>query len=256
MSLPFTAPFRLAKKAPRSAICLLPTAVVAATVAVAAQGPQAPEAAVARATAAPAAVRAAAPAVAAAPAPAPAPAAAARRAPVVSRSADRVDRRARSPRSPRSAQRAHRPHVPARHAKPAPQRPRGPLAPSNAALTVASAIRSTVNVPGHCLQWSREQARIPSKYADAATAWEHARGRRAGDANPPRGAVVYWTGGSHGYGHIAISLGHHRVRSSDAGGEGEVATVSIEHLSDEWHLRYAGWANSINGYTIPGVPAG
>ena len=64
---------------------------------------------------------------------------------------------------------------------------------------------------------------------------------------------MYWTGGSSGYGHIAISLGNGKVRSSDAGGSGSVATVPLGSIARDWHLDYAGWADSINGYTIPGV---
>jgi hypothetical protein len=128
-----------------------------------------------------------------------------------------------------------------------------PVAKSDVAETVAAAKASTYNVPGQCLGWSREQADIPSRYTDAATAWEHAHGRHAGDANPPKGAAVYWLGGSGGHGHIAISLGHGLVRSSDAGGSGVVATVPLRRLTREWHLTYVGWADSINGYRIPGV---
>ena len=128
-----------------------------------------------------------------------------------------------------------------------------PVAKSDVAETVAAAKASTYNVPGQCLGWSREQADIPSRYVDAATAWEHAHGRHAGDANPPKGAAVYWLGGSGGHGHIAISLGHGLVRSSDAGGSGVVATVSLRKLTREWHLTYVGWADSINGYRIRGV---
>lgn len=128
-----------------------------------------------------------------------------------------------------------------------------PVAKSDVAETVAAAKASTYNVPGQCLGWSREQADIPSRYVDAATAWEHAHGRHAGDVDPPKGAAVYWLGGSGGHGHIAISLGHGLVRSSDAGGSGVVATVSLRKLTREWHLTYVGWADSINGYRIRGV---
>jgi len=128
-----------------------------------------------------------------------------------------------------------------------------PVAKSDVAETVAAAKASTYNVPGQCLGWSREQADIPSRYTDAATAWEHAHGRHAGDTTPPKGAAVYWLGGSGGHGHIAISLGHGLVRSSDAGGAGVVATISLRRLTREWHLTYVGWADSINGYRIRGV---
>jgi hypothetical protein len=133
--------------------------------------------------------------------------------------------------------------------KPAPL----PTATSDAATTVATAEASAYNVPGQCLNWSREQAGIPSLYADAATAWEHAADRHAGDTDPPAGAAVYWLGGSGGHGHVAISLGGGRVRSSDAGGYGVVGTIQLERLTREWGLEYAGWSDSINGYRIPGV---
>ncbi|GAA4739421.1 hypothetical protein GCM10023350_24800 [Nocardioides endophyticus] len=128
-----------------------------------------------------------------------------------------------------------------------------PLAKSDAAETVAAAQASMYNVPGQCLGWSREQADIPSRFMDAATAWEHATGRHSRDTTPPKGAAVYWTGGSGGHGHIAISVGNGMVRSSDAGGSGVVATISLRQLTREWHLTYVGWADSINGYRIRGV---
>lgn len=136
-----------------------------------------------------------------------------------------------------------------------PKRPHLPLAPSNARETVRSARQSVSYPPGHCLEWSRERADIPARYSDAATAWTHATGRRPGDRTPPVGAAVYWTGGSNGYGHVAISVGRGRIRSTDAPGLGQVGTVPLRWVETEWGLRYAGWANSINGYTIPGVVA-
>jgi cell wall-associated NlpC family hydrolase len=129
----------------------------------------------------------------------------------------------------------------------------GPLAANTARETVADAEQSTMNEPGKCLQWAREQAGIPTGAATAATAWESADVKRRGDPTPPPGAAVYWIGGSHGYGHVAISVGNGQVRSSDAGGTGQVATVPVGWITKNWDLRYAGWSNSINGYTIPGL---
>lgn len=127
------------------------------------------------------------------------------------------------------------------------------LAPSSAVETRRTAARSRFNDPGYCLEWSRQQADIPARYPDAATAWTHATGKRRGDRTPPAGAAVYWTGGSQGYGHVAISVGGGKVRSSDAGGAGRVSTVPVKWITREWGLKYAGWADSINGYTIRGV---
>jgi hypothetical protein len=161
------------------------------------------------------------------------------REPVVSRGADRLGRAAAR----------------VTPAAPVRRKPLLPVAPATAGELVDAALSSDYNVPGHCLAWTREQAGVPSRYADATSAWEHASGRRPADTDPPRGAVVYWTGGSSGYGHIAISLGNGRVRSTDAGGAGEVATVKISRISSEWDLKYAGWSNSVNGYRIAGVAA-
>lgn len=109
------------------------------------------------------------------------------------------------------------------------------------------------NDPGYCLQWSRQCADIGSKYPDASTAWKNATNRHKGDRNPPRGAMVYWTGGTHGYGHIAVSVGGKKIRSTDAGGAGNVATVDIGWVEANWNLPYAGWADNVNGTTIPDV---
>jgi hypothetical protein len=129
----------------------------------------------------------------------------------------------------------------------------GPLAPRDAQEVVAAASQSTFNEPGYCLQWVRTQAGVPSLYSDAATAWTEADARHPGDQTPPAGAVVYWTGGSQGYGHIAISLGHGLVRSTDVPAAGSVGTVPVDYFEEHWDLTYAGWSPTINGRTIPGV---
>lgn len=122
----------------------------------------------------------------------------------------------------------------------------------NAAQTARSAERTRTNEPGMCLRWCRERANIPPLHPDAATAWKHAFHRHR-DRRAPRGAMVYWLGGSRGHGHIAVSLGHGRIRSTDAGGRGIVATVPLEWVEQNWGLPYAGWADNVNGYQIPGV---
>lgn len=123
----------------------------------------------------------------------------------------------------------------------------------DAPQTAKSAKASQGNQPGYCLRWARTRAGIPAKHMSAAVAWRHAGHKHRGDRRPPVGAAVYWTGGSHGFGHIAISVGHGQVRSTDSGGEGRVATVGVNWPVRHWGLRYAGWADNINGYTIPGV---
>lgn len=123
----------------------------------------------------------------------------------------------------------------------------------NAESTAENAEASATNSPGYCLQWSRERAAIGALQPDAASAWNHAMRRHPGDRNPPRGAMVYWLGGSHGYGHIAVAVGGGRIRSTDAGGSGRVATVDVGWPERAWGLSYAGWADNVNDQTIPDV---
>src|SRR5262245_22704699 len=125
----------------------------------------------------------------------------------------------------------------------------------DAESTATNAELATNNEPGMCLQWSRNRADIASMFPDAATAWKHALDRHKGDRDPPRGAMVYWLGGSHGYGHIAVAVGGGKVRSTDAGGRGKVATVSVSWPEQNWGLPYAGWADNVNDVRIPGVGA-
>lgn len=119
--------------------------------------------------------------------------------------------------------------------------------------TAKNAEQSTSNSPGYCLQWSRERAAIGALFPDASTAWAHAFNRHKGDRNPPRGAMCYWTGGSNGYGHIAVSLGGGKIRSTDSGGKGKPATVALSWPETYWGLPYAGWADNVNDVEIPGV---
>ncbi len=107
------------------------------------------------------------------------------------------------------------------------------------------------NEPGFCLQQCRIWAGIAPRYPDATTAWKHTHHRHPGDRHPPRGCAVYWTGGSQGFGHITISLGDGKVRSTDGCGPGYVATRDLGWFESNWGLRYAGWAWDINEVIIP-----
>lgn len=129
----------------------------------------------------------------------------------------------------------------------------GLIAPRNADQVVASAKAATTYPPGLCLQWSRKQALIPSMWPSAAVAWQNTV-RKHFDRNFPPGAFVFWTGGSEGNGHIAISLGNGFVRSTDAGGSGIIATRHVSWFDRAWPSQnYAGWTDNVNGYTVLGV---
>jgi len=109
------------------------------------------------------------------------------------------------------------------------------------------------NEPGYCLQQVRLWCGITAKYGDAATAWRNVNNKHT-DRHPQRGAAVYWTGGSRGYGHIAMCVRGGTaplIRSTDAGGAGRVATVPLGWFETHWGQHYAGWAFEINEQTIP-----
>jgi hypothetical protein len=120
-----------------------------------------------------------------------------------------------------------------------------------AAVSAKNAENDRTNDPGMCLQQVRMWCGINARYPDAATAWRNTNDRHPGKKNAPRGSAVFWTGGSKGYGHIALSLGNGKVRSTDAGGRGRVATVDIDWVARNWGQHYAGWSWDINEVTIP-----
>lgn len=68
-----------------------------------------------------------------------------------------------------------------------------------------------------------------------------------GDYNPPAGVPVYWSGGSSGNGHVALSAGQGYVYSTDINGRGTVALVPIMSIQQKWGLNYLGWAETEAG---------
>src|SRR5262245_48884821 len=106
------------------------------------------------------------------------------------------------------------------------------------------------NDPGMCQQQTRIWAGISAKYPDAITAWRNTNDRHPGNRNPPRGSFVFWSGGSSGHGHVAMSLGGGKVRSTDAGGRGRVATVELGWVERNWDQHYEGWSWDNNEQTV------
>lgn len=118
-----------------------------------------------------------------------------------------------------------------------------------------NAKRYTSNQPGMCLKYTRTWLEIASYYGDAATAWKHAKHKHT-DRKPPSGAPVLWVGGSHGYGHAALSLGGGKIRTTDATNTGQTSTQSLDYPERAWGLTYAGWTEDLNNVTIPYLAGG
>ncbi len=119
-----------------------------------------------------------------------------------------------------------------------------------AAVAARNAENDRVNTPGMCQQQTRIWAGISARYPDAITAWRNTNDRHPGNRDAPRGSFVFWTGGSSGHGHVAMSLGGGNIRSTDAGGRGRVATIDLGWIERNWHMPYGGWAWDNNEQTV------
>ncbi len=99
---------------------------------------------------------------------------------------------------------------------------------------------------GLCASAVREALNAPRQYLPHATAvWERVplSERRRYDA--PRGALVYWTGGKRGYGHVCFAMGDHMELSVDVlpGRPGVADVVPFGWFGVHWPtLRYVGWS--------------
>lgn len=89
--------------------------------------------------------------------------------------------------------------------------------------------------------------------ADAMDAWERAHFRHR-DLNPtaiPRGVPVFWSGGSHGHGHVAIATGDGKCWSTDILRPGMFDLVPISDIHAKWGLLLLGWTEDLNGVRVP-----
>lgn len=64
---------------------------------------------------------------------------------------------------------------------------------------------------------------------------------------PPAGALCWWTGGSHGYGHVAISAGAGYTWTTDILRAARIDKVAISLIHDRWGLTYRGWTDNYCG---------
>ena len=101
---------------------------------------------------------------------------------------------------------------------------------------------------GMCLQFVRTCFGVGSRYGSASIGWRNTKYRHT--SVPPPGVPVWWTGGSRGFGHIAISVGGGYVRSTDFPGAGGVGKVAIRTLTRRWRQTYRGWSEDINGVRV------
>lgn len=122
------------------------------------------------------------------------------------------------------------------------------------AQAIARAHNQSVNGPayplGMCLRATRRLYDVPAVYSDAAAAWSHTRHRIPIGAGAPAGALVWWTGGSHGHGHVALVTGDGYCWSVDIRRPGYFDRVPISAITREWGLRFVGYSRDVNGVQV------
>ena len=124
---------------------------------------------------------------------------------------------------------------------------------NGAAQAVAQARRWRRNKQGMCLYTVQTWLDAPWSGPWAEDAWNRWGGHHAGDTHPPPGVPVYWHNPRSKYGHIALSVGGGRVRSTDWPGATYVGETTIDRMTAAWNLRYLGWADTFSGGPIRGV---
>lgn len=112
------------------------------------------------------------------------------------------------------------------------------------------------NDPGMCLKYVRTWLEIPSSASDAIGAWNAADHKHKDSQKPPRGAPVFWKGGSSGHGHIALAVDTDDGRSTDTPSSGKVSTQNGNWWRNNWGLEYLGWTEDLNGVWIPYLKGG
>lgn len=136
--------------------------------------------------------------------------------------------------------------------------------PATVEAAVAAARNQSAHGPrfgdGECKQRVRELYNVPSDGAQTASiAWtrtdhKHTAAAVGGLDHIPRGALVWWTGGTPlrnypaGAGHVALSAGGGWCWSTDIRRTGYFDKVLISSIARTWpRLRWAGWSEDIDG---------
>lgn len=105
---------------------------------------------------------------------------------------------------------------------------------------------------GWCLVFVRSCYGVGPLYPSAAEAWWHAahKHRAAEPETIPRGVPVFWTGGSHGFGHVALSRGDGSCWTTDLIRAGKVDVAPINKVHARWGLELRGWTEDLNGTRV------
>lgn len=115
-----------------------------------------------------------------------------------------------------------------------------------------SKAKKPTSEPGYCLREVRECYGVGPKAADAIGAWLDAKHKHI-ETDPrriPRGAPIFWSGGSGGHGHIAIKAGAKNCWSTDIKRPGYFDKVPVSLIAERWGLKLLGWSSDLNGVEV------
>lgn len=105
---------------------------------------------------------------------------------------------------------------------------------------------------GQCLRTVRQFYKVPSKYWSAAASWQAADHKHyTNDGRDcPRGTPVWWTGGSRGAGHVAISCGGGVCITTDWKEPGRLSYARIDDITSQWGLDFKGYTREVNDVVV------
>lgn len=115
---------------------------------------------------------------------------------------------------------------------------------------------------GQCLATVRQYYGVAAGFPTAASSYEAAAHKYPSNdgRDAPRGAPIWWTGGSHGAGHVAISVGGGICLSTDWARPGKIDYARINEITARWGLDYKGPTQEINRVVVwepqPSAPRG
>lgn len=105
---------------------------------------------------------------------------------------------------------------------------------------------------GMCLAKVHDCYGIGALFPSAAAAWKGAKVKHpeTDPAKFPRGYPLFWTGGSRGFGHVAIAAGDGMCWSTDIKRPGFFDKCAITDIHDKWGLTLVGWTEDLNGRPV------
>jgi hypothetical protein len=104
--------------------------------------------------------------------------------------------------------------------------------------------------PHLCLAFVRTSFELPIRHHSAMGAWSAAKHKHRYDRHPPAGVPLFWSGGRHRFGHVAMSLGHGMIISTDRPYTGRISRTRLSTIERAWHLHYLGWTEDLEGVRI------